>query len=67
MSSEASDLGAMIERIAREGQGDLDRAHGQHLLDMIAARGSQGSADDPLLKALNQAHQARMAQEGSQE
>jgi hypothetical protein len=50
---------AMIERMAREEQDDLDRAHGQHLLDVTDyARRSQHQ-EDPLLKALDEAHQAK--------
>jgi hypothetical protein len=59
MSSEASDLDAMIERMAREEQDDVDRDHGQHILDVTDyARRSQHQ-EDPLLKALDEAHQAK--------
>ena len=50
-------LDAMVERMAREEQEDLDRAHGQQILDMMAARNNQGV--HPLLEAINRAHQAK--------
>lgn len=31
---------AMIERTAREEQDELDRTHGQHILDVAAAQGA---------------------------
>ena len=52
------DIDAMIERIAREEQDDLDRSHGQHIVDATAARLRQGSAEDPFLEVLRRAHQA---------
>jgi hypothetical protein len=57
MTEDAID--AMIERAAREEQDDLDRAHGQHILDATAARGRQGSGEEPLVEVLNRAHQAK--------
>jgi hypothetical protein len=53
------DIDAMLERMAREEQDDLDRAHGQHILDATAARMRQGSAEDPALEVLRRAHQAK--------
>jgi hypothetical protein len=55
----------MSERIAREEQDDLDRQHGQHLLDIADARMQQGSAEDPALELLRRAHQeqAKAAEE----
>ena len=52
-------LDAMIERIAREEQDDLDRAHGQHILDLTSAKGQQDNAEDLILEILRQAHQAQ--------
>jgi hypothetical protein len=58
-----SDLDAMIERMAREEQDDLDRAHGQHLLDVTDyARRSQHQ-EDPLLKAIEEAHRAKVEED----
>jgi hypothetical protein len=50
----------MIERTAREEQAELDRSHGQHILDVTAA---QGSGEDPVLELLRQAHQAKAEEE----
>jgi hypothetical protein len=52
-----SDVDAMVERMAREERDDLDRAHGQYLLDVMAA--TKERQDDPLLVVLRQAHQAK--------
>jgi hypothetical protein len=49
---------ANLERVAREEQEELDRAHGQYLLD-IAAAASERRGNDPLLELLEQAHQAK--------
>ena len=49
----------MTERAAREEQDDLDRMHGQHILDVTAARTQQESGEDPVLEILRRAHQAR--------
>jgi hypothetical protein len=57
MTEDAID--AMIERTAREEQEELDRAHGQHILDATAARLRQGSAEDLLLEVLSRAHKAK--------
>ena len=55
------DVDAMIERIAREEQDDLDRAHGQHILDVTDyAKERQGNAEDPLVQVLRQAYQAKV-------
>jgi hypothetical protein len=51
---------AMIERVTREEQDELDRTHGQHILDVTAA---QGSGEDPVLELLQQAHQAKADQQ----
>jgi hypothetical protein len=56
-------IDAMIERAAREEQDELDRSHGQHLLDIAAARMQQGSAEEPALVVLRQAHQAKADEE----
>jgi hypothetical protein len=56
--SEYDALDAMVERMAREEQDDLDRQHGQFILDVMAARNNQGV--DPLLEVLRQAHRAKV-------
>jgi hypothetical protein len=53
-----SERDAKLERGAREEQEELDRAHGQHLLDIAAAAGER-RRNDPLRKLLEQAHQAK--------
>jgi hypothetical protein len=53
-----SDLDAMIERMAREEQDDLDRAHGQHILDVTDY--AKEREQDPLVQILRQAHQAKV-------
>jgi hypothetical protein len=58
--SEASDVDAMIEGVAREEEEGLHRQHGQAILDMLEARNTQDV--DPLLEALNQAHQAKASE-----
>ena len=58
--SEYDAFDAMIERMAREEQDDLDRAHGQQILDMMAARNNQGV--HPLLEAINRAYQAKASE-----
>lgn len=47
---------------------DTDRAHGQHILDAVAASEArrQGSAEDPLLKALDKAHRAKAEEDNQQ-
>jgi hypothetical protein len=50
------DIDAMIERVAREEQEELDRSHGQHILDATAARSQHA---DPLTDALRRAYQAK--------
>jgi len=52
-------IDAHLERIAREEQDDLDRAHGQHILDLTSAKGQQDNAEDLILEILRQAHQAQ--------
>jgi hypothetical protein len=56
-------IDAMIERAAREEQEEIDRSHGEHLLDVAAAGMQQGSAEDPVLEALRRAHQAKAGEE----
>ena len=55
--SEYDALDAMVERMAREEQDDLDQQHGRFILDAMADRNNQGA--DPLLEAINRAHQAK--------
>lgn len=57
--SEYDAIDAMIERAAREEQEELDRAHGQQILDIAAARMQQGSGDEPLVEALSRAWRAK--------
>ena len=47
-----------LERLAREEQAEIDKAHGQQILDMIAASNNQGV--HPLLEAINRAHLAKI-------
>jgi ribosomal protein S18 acetylase RimI-like enzyme len=51
-----------LERIGAivEGSVDLDRAHGQHILDAITAQEGRrrGRAEDLVLEVLRRAHQA---------
>lgn len=56
MSEDAID--AMIERAAREEQDELDRSHGQHILD-ITADARERRREDPLLEAIRRAHKAK--------
>jgi hypothetical protein len=58
--SEYDDVDAMIERMAREEQDEINRKHGQQLLDIFAARNNQGA--EPFLEAMNQAHQAKASE-----
>jgi len=50
-------IDAMIERMAREEQAEIEKAHGQQILGLMAARNNQGV--HPLLEAINRAHQAK--------
>ena len=52
--SEYDAIDAMIERMAREEQDDINRKHGQFLLDVADAR---ERGEDPLLEVLRRAHQ----------
>jgi hypothetical protein len=61
MTEDAID--AMIERAAREEQEELDRAHGQHILGVTAARMQQGSTPDTVLEVLRRAHQTKAEDE----
>ena len=58
--SEHDAIDAIPERTAREEQEDLERKHGEQILDMLDARNSQGA--EPFLEALNQAHQAKASE-----
>ena len=61
--SEYDAIDAMIERAAREEQDDIDRAAGQFILDAIDdQRQRRGTAEHPLLEAINQAHQAKASE-----
>jgi hypothetical protein len=51
------DVDAMIER---QEQDDLDRAHGQHILDVTDY--AKEREQDPLVQILRQAHQAKASE-----
>jgi hypothetical protein len=51
---------AMIEQAAREEQDELDRSHGQHILDMTADRDHTG---DRLAEVLRRAYQAKAGED----
>jgi len=55
----------MIERAAREEQEALERAHGQHILDM-QADARERRREDPLLEAILRAHQAKAEEADNQ-
>ena len=55
MTDDAID--ATGERAAREEQEELNRSHGQFLLDVADARMQQGSEEHPALEVLRRAHQ----------
>ena len=54
-----SDIDAMIERMAREEQEDLDRAQGQFILDVLSAERRQEQGRE-FLEMLHRAHQAEV-------
>jgi hypothetical protein len=59
-SAEYDAIDAMIERAAREEQDELEKAHGQHILDVTDyAKERQEREQDPLVQILRQAHQAK--------
>ena len=65
--SEYDAIDAMVERMAREEQDDLDRTHGEFILAaMDDARERREQGTDPLLEVLHKAHQAK-AEEADQE
>jgi hypothetical protein len=52
----------MIQRAAREEQEEIDRSHGEHLLEVTDyARRSQRQ-DEGLVEILNRAHQAKASE-----
>ena len=53
--NEGDAVDAMIERMAREEQDDIDRKQGQFILDLATAK---GRGEDPLADLLRRAHQA---------
>ena len=58
--SEYDALDAMVERMAREEQDDIDRQAGQHILDIMAdASKRREQGEDPVFETLRQAHQAK--------
>jgi hypothetical protein len=52
-------LDAMIESAAREEQENLERAHGQHILDAVEASTRAAQKSHPLLEAIARAYQER--------
>jgi hypothetical protein len=55
-----------LDRLAYElVEGDTDRAHGEAILDAVAAKGQQDNAEDPILEILRQAHQAKASEAGA--
>jgi hypothetical protein len=52
---------AMIERAAREEQEEIDRSHGQHILDVTDY--SKERQEDPLIEILNRAYQEQADKE----
>jgi hypothetical protein len=63
--SEYDAIDAMIERAAREEQEELNRQHGQFLLDVMDARMQQGSGEHPALEVLRRAHEAKVSEAGA--
>ena len=57
--NEGDAIDRMLERMAREEQEALDRAHGQHILDVVAAEERRKQVGDPFIEAINRAHQAK--------
>ena len=57
--NEGDAIDAMIERMAREEQDDIDRKQGQFILDVVAAEDRRKQAGNPLIEAINRAHQAK--------
>ncbi len=58
--SEDAQTGAMLERAAREEQEELDRAHGQGILDAATAAIQGGASQDrALLDAIGRATKAK--------
>ena len=55
-------INAMIERAAREEQEELNRQHGQFLLDVMDARMQQGGGEHPALEVLHRAHEAKVSE-----
>ena len=60
--SEYDAIDAMIERAAIEEQEELNRLHGQFLLDVADARMQQGSGEHPALEILRRAHEAKVSE-----
>jgi hypothetical protein len=61
MSSEGSHVAAMLGRLAKKEQDDLDRAHGEQILAAVdAAKERQERREDPLVQVLRLAHQAKV-------
>jgi len=59
--SEYDAIDAMVERMVREEQDEIDRAAGQFILDAIDdQRQRRGTAEHPLLEAINRAHLAKI-------
>ena len=61
------DIDRYLERIAREEEDDINREHGEFILDIMAdARERRERGGDPLFELLGKAHQAK-AEEADQE
>jgi hypothetical protein len=65
MSEERYLTSSDLELISELVGDDIDRKHGQHILDMVAAKGSRANAD-PLLEVLRLARQARAQEADNQ-
>jgi len=57
--NEGDAIDAMIERMAREEQDDIDRKQGQFILDVVAAEDRRKQAGNSFIEAINRAHQAK--------
>jgi hypothetical protein len=53
----------MIERAAREEQEEIDRSHGEHLLEVTDYSRRSQRQEEPLVEILNRAHQAKADEE----
>lgn len=58
----SDDLDAMFEIITQQERADIDRQHGEHILNLAAASlaPKKGSQRDPLLELVEKAHRSRL-------